>query len=60
MDIFSTLQDEKGKLSQAESRIAEILLTDFEFAVNASIIELAGKADVSPADRHSLLPPARL
>lgn len=48
MDIFSTLQDEKGKLSQAESRIAEILLTDFEFAVNASIIELAGKADVSP------------
>jgi DNA-binding MurR/RpiR family transcriptional regulator len=48
MDIFSTLQEEKGKLSQAESRIAEILLTDFEFAVNASIIELAGKADVSP------------
>jgi DNA-binding MurR/RpiR family transcriptional regulator len=48
MDIFSTLQEEKGKLSQAESRIADILLTDFEFAVNASIIELAGKADVSP------------
>ncbi|WP_428424813.1 MurR/RpiR family transcriptional regulator [Pararhizobium sp.] len=48
MDIFSTLQEEKGRLSPAESRIAEILLTDFEFAVNASIIELAGKADVSP------------
>ncbi|MBW9064906.1 MurR/RpiR family transcriptional regulator [Rhizobium herbae] len=48
MDIFSTLQEEKAKLSQAEGRIAEILLTDFEFAVNASIIELAGKADVSP------------
>jgi DNA-binding MurR/RpiR family transcriptional regulator len=48
MDIFSTLQEEKTKLSQAEGRIAEILLTDFEFAVNASIIELAGKADVSP------------
>ncbi|CAN7589536.1 MurR/RpiR family transcriptional regulator [Pararhizobium sp. LjRoot255] len=48
MDIFSTLQEEKAKLSQAEGRIAEILLTDFEFAVNASIIELAGKANVSP------------
>lgn len=48
MDIFTTLQEEKGRFSQAESRIADILLTDFEFAVNASIIELAGKADVSP------------
>ncbi|WP_331375879.1 MurR/RpiR family transcriptional regulator [Sinorhizobium chiapasense] len=48
MDIFATLQEEKGRLSQSESRIADILLNDFEFAVNASIIELAGKADVSP------------
>ena len=48
MDIFATLQEEKGRLSPSESRIAEILLNDFEFAVNASIIELAAKADVSP------------
>ncbi|NRP73230.1 HTH-type transcriptional regulator HexR [Ensifer psoraleae] len=48
MDIFATLQEEKGRLSQSETRIADILLNDFEFAVNASIIELAGKADVSP------------
>lgn len=48
MDIFATLHEEKERLSQAESRIAEILFTDFEFAVNASIIELAGRADVSP------------
>lgn len=48
MDIFATLQEERGRLSQSENRIADILLNDFEFAVNASIIELAGKADVSP------------
>ncbi len=48
MDIFSTLQEEKTRLSPSETRIADILLNDFEFAVNASIIELAEKADVSP------------
>lgn len=48
MDIFSTLQEEKARLSPSENRIADILLNDFEFAVNASIIELAEKADVSP------------
>ncbi|GAC1041278.1 MurR/RpiR family transcriptional regulator [Rhizobium sp. No.120] len=48
MDIFTTMQEERGRLSQSEIRIADIVLNDFEFAVNASIIELAGKADVSP------------
>jgi DNA-binding MurR/RpiR family transcriptional regulator len=48
LDIFSTLQEEKPRLSPSENRIADILLNDFEFAVNASIIELAEKADVSP------------
>ncbi len=48
MDIFSKLQEEKARLSPSETRIADILLNDFEFAVNASIIELADKADVSP------------
>lgn len=48
MDIFSTLQDEKARFSPSENRIADILLNNFDFAVNASIIELAEKADVSP------------
>jgi DNA-binding MurR/RpiR family transcriptional regulator len=48
LDIFSTLQEDKGRLSPSENRIAEIVVNDFEFAVNASIIELAEKAEVSP------------
>ncbi|WP_152048745.1 MurR/RpiR family transcriptional regulator [Aureimonas psammosilenae] len=48
MDIFSTLQDERPRLSPSEGRIADILLADLEFAVNASIIELASRAAVSP------------
>ncbi|NKM49196.1 SIS domain-containing protein [Rhizobium leguminosarum bv. viciae] len=48
MDIFSTLQEDRGRLSPSESRIAEIIVNDFEFAVNASIIELAERAEVSP------------
>lgn len=48
MDILTTLQDQRAKLSQAEQRIADILFSDFDFAVNASIIELAGRAEVSP------------
>lgn len=48
MDLFSTLQEGMGRFSQSENRIADIILNDFEFAVNASIIGLAEKADVSP------------
>ena len=48
MDIFSTLQEDRGRLSASESRIADIVVNDFEFAVNASIIELAERAEVSP------------
>ena len=48
MDIFSTLQEDRGRLSASESRIADIVINDFEFAVNASIIELAERAEVSP------------
>ncbi|NTF33657.1 MurR/RpiR family transcriptional regulator [Rhizobium skierniewicense] len=48
MDIFAKLQDNEEQFSQSERRIADILLADFEFAVNASIIELAGRAQVSP------------
>lgn len=48
MDIFATLQEERENFSQSEQRIADILLTELDFAVNASIIELAAKAEVSP------------
>lgn len=48
MDILTRLQQEKEGLSQSERRIADILFSDFDFAVNASIIELAERADVSP------------
>ncbi|MBB4145053.1 MurR/RpiR family transcriptional regulator [Rhizobium rhizoryzae] len=48
MDIFATLQEERSQFSASEQRIADILLGDFDFAVNASIIELAEKAEVSP------------
>ena len=48
MDIFAKIQEERGQLSQSERRIADILLGDFDFAVNASIIELAERAAVSP------------
>ncbi|WP_176086730.1 MurR/RpiR family transcriptional regulator [Martelella sp. HB161492] len=47
MDIFAVIQEEQVAFSQAEKRIAEILLNDFDFAVNASIVELAGRAGVS-------------
>jgi DNA-binding MurR/RpiR family transcriptional regulator len=48
LDIFSSLQEDKSRLSASESRIADIIVNDFEFAVNASIIELAQRAEVSP------------
>ncbi|MFD1747537.1 MurR/RpiR family transcriptional regulator [Rhizobium helianthi] len=48
MDIFAKIQEERSQFSTSEQRIADILLGDFDFAVNASIIELAEKAEVSP------------
>jgi DNA-binding MurR/RpiR family transcriptional regulator len=48
VDIFSTLQEDRSRLSASEGRIADIVVNDFEFAVNASIIELAQRAEVSP------------
>ncbi len=48
MDIFATLQEERAQLSPSEQRIADILLGDVDFAVGASIIELAERAAVSP------------
>lgn len=48
MDIFARIQDEAAQFSASEQRISEILLNAFDFAVNASIIELAERAEVSP------------
>lgn len=47
MDIFATIQEERAQLSPSEQRIADILVSDLEFAVRASIVELAEKARVS-------------
>jgi DNA-binding MurR/RpiR family transcriptional regulator len=48
LDIFARIQEEAGQFSASEQRIADILLNSFDFAVNASIIELAERAEVSP------------
>ena len=48
MDILARIQNEQEQFSQSEKRIADILLNDFDFAVNASIVELAERAEVSP------------
>ena len=48
MDILAILQEEQDTLSRSEQRIAALLFADTEFAVNASIIELAARAEVSP------------
>lgn len=48
MDIFEKIQEDRSQFSPSEQRIADILLDQFDFAVNASIIELAERAEVSP------------
>lgn len=48
MDILATLQDNSHYLSRSELRIAEIVLSQPDFATNASITELATRAKVSP------------
>lgn len=47
-DIMATVQKERDGLSRSEQRIADIVLEEKQFAMNASIIELAARADVSP------------
>ena len=48
MDIFTALTDEDDRLSALEKRLARIVLDDAEFTLNASIVELADRAEVSP------------
>lgn len=47
-DLIATLQKGRDGFSRSEQRIADIVFEDKQFAVNASIIELAARADVSP------------
>lgn len=48
MDILAALREENDSLSRSEQRIAAMVFEDTAFAVNASIIELAARAEVSP------------
>lgn len=48
MDIFTALTDDEERLTPREKRIAQIVLGDVDFAVNASIVDLADRAGVSP------------
>jgi DNA-binding MurR/RpiR family transcriptional regulator len=48
MDIFTALTDENSRLTALEKRLARVVLDDAEFALNASIVELAERAEVSP------------
>lgn len=47
-DLISALADEEGRLSGLERRLAGIVLDDMAFATNASITDLAARAEVSP------------
>lgn len=48
MDIIQALNDQDGKLSALEKKLASFVLENVDFAVNSSIGELAGRAGVSP------------
>jgi DNA-binding MurR/RpiR family transcriptional regulator len=48
MDIYTALIDEDDRLTALEKQLARIVLNDAEFAVNASIVDLAERAEVSP------------
>jgi DNA-binding MurR/RpiR family transcriptional regulator len=47
-DIVAALTDEEGRLSTMEKRLAEFVLSDVNYATNASITEIAARAGVSP------------
>jgi len=47
-DIVARLQRQSDRLSRSERKIATVLIEEMPFSVNASIIELADRAKVSP------------
>ena len=48
MDLFHALSNEDGRLSGLEARLAQFALENVDLVVNASIVELAERAGVSP------------
>jgi len=48
MDLLHALSDEEGTFSAREKALARLVLEDIDFAVNASINDLAERAGVSP------------
>ncbi len=48
MDLFHALSDQDGRLSGLEAKLAQFALENVDFVVNASIIEVAQRAGVSP------------
>ncbi|MBW8285915.1 MAG: MurR/RpiR family transcriptional regulator [Rhizobium sp.] len=48
MDLFHALSDEDGRLSGLDAKLAKFAQENVDFVVNASIIELAHRAGVSP------------
>jgi DNA-binding MurR/RpiR family transcriptional regulator len=48
LDLVGYLQTESESFSRSERHLAEIILADVNAALNASIVELAAAADVSP------------
>lgn len=49
LDIVSKINETYSRLGKAERKVATVILNDLEFAANASITELADKAQVSAA-----------
>ncbi|WP_394181799.1 MurR/RpiR family transcriptional regulator [Yoonia maritima] len=47
-NLVLALADEDGRLSAQEKKLAETVLSDMEFATNASITDIAERAGVSP------------
>jgi DNA-binding MurR/RpiR family transcriptional regulator len=48
MDILTALTDDDDRLTALEKRLARLVIDDADFALNASIVELAERAGVSP------------
>ena len=46
-DILSQIKDSYGELRPAERRVADVVLADVTFSVDASNAEIARRADVS-------------
>lgn len=48
LDLVGFMQSEREAFSRSERHLADIVLADIDAALGASIVDLAGKADVSP------------